>query len=305
MSNAILSWRNWCAEYGTATEVSGSFETNAPLSNLLTPRTGELAIATTAGVPHRFNVTWSSGSPETAGRPVGIVALLNHNIVELTGGGAVVLEMYDADGHIYQNNTLPLTNANSGFQSHLFIITDDYVAPFDINRVVTIEILVDDTAICGTKDPYTGVITPAPFQAGGLWAGPAWRPDNGVRFDGWGQGITEQRRMVRSIGGQVYASPEARARRMSMEFSLLHEREVYSADLVNQPSLQQMAAWCGVSRPLIALPIITDAELIYMQGIYGYLDGDSSWALRDAAYDPVADEKGRSYSAALTVTEAL
>jgi hypothetical protein len=309
MPSTVLAWRNWCTEFGTIATVVGSFEAGAPVTNMLTPRTGELAIATAPNIAVGFDVDWGGSDSPLVGRPVDIIALLNHNILELPTAGAFNIDILDADGGGYSPAGFPtpaLFVASDGtFQSHLFwILPEGTLGSLDRTKVVKITVGIGSGAICGTRDAYTGVVTEAPFQAGGIWAGPIWTPEYGTKFESFSQSVSEIARGARSIGGQFYPNPEPRFRKGQIEFALLSEPEVYSTD-VSQPSLQQLAAWCARSRPLIVIPVQGDADLIYTQGIYGYLEGDPTWTLRDSAHTRTAAQKGRVYTGGLSIAEAL
>ena len=100
----------------------------------------------------------------------------------------------------------------------------------------------------------------------------------------------------------MWAEPEIRQRTGKVSFPGLLESEVYGT-APNQ-SLQQLAAYCGVSRPLIVLPTTSDEELMYTQGIYGYLSSPASWDLFEKTKDATTGQMVRLYTGALEVLEA-
>lgn len=307
MTTAFLSWRNWCSEAGTASAAFGTFEANAPVTNILTPRPAERAIATAIGVAGvSIDVGTDKDSPPIA-RPVQLVAIIGHNLLSLGHQSDLFLQIRTLTGD-FTSPGLPSTafigGDGLGF-TRVFYWLVPASLPFGVDPAQTIGISfgVGVTAVTGTRDPITGEVTPEPLSIGTVWAGPIWRPTHGFRFDAFAQGVSEIARGARSIGGQFYPNPEPRYREASIEFPLLPEREVYSTDPVAQPSLQQLAAWCAMSRPLIAVPTDSDPELVYAQGIYGYLRQTATWNLRDAAHD--GSTKVRSYTGALSITEAL
>jgi hypothetical protein len=307
MPSTVIAWRNWCFERGAVTPAFGSFETGAPLSNVLTPRTSELAISVSPPAPAGFTVDFIGNDKPFPGRPVRLVSVLNHNILSLAFSSDIFLQLGDEDGNFYTSPGLPATATlvqASDFQAHLHWLLPDSLPFIDIDRITQVSFGVGVGAVCGRRDTFTGEITEAPFQCGGIWAGPIWRPEFGARFDAFQQGIAENARGARSIGGQFYPNPEPRFRRGSLEFTLLPEPEVYSVN-VSQPSLQQLAGWCARSRPLIVLPTDSNADLAYAQGLYGHLDNDPSWQLLDSASSEAADGKGRCYRAVLALSEAL
>lgn len=129
-----------------------------------------------------------------------------------------------------------------------------------------------------------------------MWASPLWVPPRGIRLRSPVASVLEERRGVVSIGRQRYTSVEPRVRSLRFELSL-PESSVYSTD-INAPSVQQMAAWCGLSRPLLVMPQKQDADLLYMTGFYGYLDEPVAWSTIDRGEE-------REYLASVQVTEGL
>jgi len=303
MSNTVFAWRNWCTEVGTLSVVTGSFESEAPASNMLTPQTGRVAIAEPGAAA--FTVTFAGGldSPEV-GRPVHMIALLNHNIVDMPTAGSFDIGISSVGGGGYAPAGFPRPElfmvSDGQFQSHLFWITPDSnpVTGYDRDEVTQIAVGIGANLLCGRVDPITGEVTPEPFRCGGIWAGPIWQPDRGLRHASFTSGIVEARRGATSIGGQYYPLPQARRRRVSADLTLTSETETFRLS-GDGPGLQQMAAWCGTSRPLIVIPDVSDPELIYTQGVYGYLDGDISWSHFDTS------AKERQYRGSFSITEAL
>lgn len=314
MTTAILSYRNFCfdSEASIAND-TGTFQSGAPLSNLLTPRLGQLAIASNIASINTFNVTFRPGSP-SVGVPVRIIGLLNHNVITVADGFPPTFNMgiYDISGKVYYNaspDAMIFSNgADGSFQNHaFFVIPADAqdmsvleLGPLDLNQIAQMYVGVGNTVVCGTRDPYTGDITPARFQAGAVWAGPIFQPTNGISLEGFGQALIDNSRVVRSIGGQVWTTPEIRQRMCSVEFPGLLESEVYG--LAPDQSLQQLATYCGVSRPLVVIPTSSDDELVYSQGIYGYCPSPPKW--NSIEKTGVAGVKTRVYTGSLELIEA-
>jgi hypothetical protein len=277
----------------------GTFETDAPEENMLDTRTSKVAILASSGAfgAIEFGCSWSDA------RPVRMVALLNVNIVEY--GLNTISVLVKDDTPATDSFYLPVYPVPIGdFQSHLFFELPDSVL-VDMDRITEIMIFMNDSdVVFGSKDPYTGDVTAAQFQCGGIWAGPIWQPTNGIKFAAIQQGITENARGVYSIGGQFYPHPQPRQRISSFEFGGLLEDEIYSTD-VDYPSLQQLASWCARSRPLIALPQNDDAELIYTMGCYGYLTQDPTWVHQDGFLTGEYSDRKRMYAAGLQMREAL
>ena len=267
---------------------------------MLTPQTEQVAIASSSIWGIQVEFAGGNDSPQIA-RPVHVVALLNHNIVDPSG---LTIDIMCPDGGGYAPAGFPkpelFKTGDGQFQSHLFWITPDDIPAAGYFRDRVVRILVGGPGLlgCGKIDPITGEYTPDPVNCGGIWAGPVWRPDRGIRFGSFTSGITEARRGATSLGGQYYPLPQARRRRLSGDFTLTAESETFRLP-ESGFGLQQMAAWCSTSRPVICIPEISDPSLIYTQGIYGYFDSDSSWSHFDTS------AKERQYRGSFSITEAL
>lgn len=301
MSRSFFSWRDWC-ESGSISVVSGSFESDAPASNLLNETPGILAIADAPGqIIHLSSTFLGHGDDSPWGGPVGLVCLINHNIVDVTDDGDIRFVLYDKDNGsaIYDISSGIIINQRGTFQSHLLfpVPSNDEI---DLTQVNRIDLTIQASVLTGSVDQYTGQITEAPFRAGCFRAGPIWRPERGLRFASPQFGITEVRRGVTSIGGQYYPQPQVRQRTLQSEFTLMTEPEVFSAQ---NPGLQQMAAWCGTSRPLVVVPDDIDNDLVLAQGVYGYLQNDMSWSHFDSTGKPGG--KVREYRSSFSIKEAL
>lgn len=303
MPNTVIAWRNWCAEVGTLSVVSGSFEPEAPASNMLTPQTGVRAIAQAGAAGIGVQFAGGQDSPPI-GRPVHMIALLNHNIIDMPTAGSFTIDIACAGGGGYAPAGFPRPElfmvSDGQFQSHMLWITPENnpITGYDRDEVIGFGVGIGANLVCGKVDPITGEVTPEPFTCGGIWAGPVWQPDRGLRHASFTSGIVEARRGATSIGGQYYPLPQARRRRLSADFTLTAESETFRLP-ESGLGLQQMAAWCGTSRPVICIPDITDPALIYTQGVYGYFDSDSSWSHFDTS------GRERQYRGSLAITEAL
>lgn len=279
MGISEISWRNWCFEYGVVGEME-NMATVPPQSNLITPRTSELVMSDDiATAACGIEVYW------TGGRQVNVVALLNHNMIGLNT--VPIVKIYDVDNNeLIASTYVGVNSSNLDVQRHMFCYFTDNedFNPNRVNRVVVLFPRRIDFVRYGEYDEWSDTYTAGELTLGGLWAGPTWRPTNGIRLSGWGQGVTEQKRGAVSIGGQEYRSPEARRRRMPVTFPLLLEDEVYGMD-VRPPTIQRVLQWVGTSRPLIIIPDTDDPDAPFLQAIYGYLDQDPSWSkVEDAGY---------------------
>lgn len=311
-TNAVFSWHNWIYEGGTSFNALGAFEAEAPLTNLELPQLGKLAISTDVTTNQWIYTLGGLGASATHYRPVHVVALLNTNIVNLEEAGGTFptglgLQLTDNLGNVDLIDVPPVVvpSESNDFQSHLIYFVPTSGLNGDPNKcrflTVTVSQVPGQGCECGTIDPWTGEYTQAPFQAGAVWAGPIWRPPNGVRFRSWTQSVLEERRGPTSLGRQRYPSVEPKQRSGQLEL-LLPESATLGLDPV-LGSAQQLASWCGVSRPLLCIPTDKSADLIYASGLYGYLDEPVAWTHVDNATE---DSKVKRYHAAtLQMTEGL
>jgi hypothetical protein len=283
MSNTILSWRNWCFELGTVTALSGTFEADAPLANLLTPQPGEMAISTTNATQIQIRCDWGESSSPPLGLPLGMIAILAHNMAAIPISAVppnvfyqIGIQLTDANGATYTVNNInradTLIQTSTDFQSNLYWLPPKAAGgAVDLSKITAIRITLPAGNYYGKLDPYTGILAQETFRAGCLWAGPIWRPDHTFRTATFRHGVIETPRGGESIGKQKYPLPQPRQRTMSAEFAKLSSAESFRLATTG-PGLQQMAAWCARSRPLICIPDASSAEKAYTQGIYGYLD---------------------------------
>lgn len=306
MATSVIAYKNFASSGYIVNRVS-AWEVGAPMANMLTPRLGQKAIAATFDTMG-VDVFINGGSP-TLSANVGVIAILNHNIISLDDPTNFTIEVYFTDNTLASlaGETDPAAFFNTvsmqqdgTFQSHFIWVPTG--AEFLTKRAYKIEVAVSGypLAICGTQNPYTDELTVEKLSIGGIWFGPAFKPENGISIDGFAQGIADRSQVVTSIGGQVWAEPEVRQRTAKVTFAGLYEREVYNR--APTQCLQQLAAYCGVSRPLLVIPTTSDDELVYTQAIYGYLSAPASWNLIEKVDDN--DVKTRLYSGGLEIVEA-
>lgn len=306
MATSVLAYKNF-ASSGYIVNAGSAWETGAPMANLLTPRLGQRAIAATDSAMS-VEIFVNSGSP-TLSAKVGVIAVLNHNIISLDDPTNFNIDVYFTDNTLATlgGETDPAAFFNTvnmqqdgTFQSHFIWVPTG--AEFLTKRVYKIQVSVSGypLAICGTQNPYTNELVVEKLSIGGIWFGPSFKPDNGISIDGFAQGIADRSQVVTSIGGQVWAEPEVRQRTAKVTFAGLLEREVYSR--APTQCLQQLAAYCGVSRPLIVIPTTAADELVYTQAIYGYMPSPPTWNLIEKVDD--GNVKTRLYSGGLEIVEA-
>lgn len=307
MATTVIGYVNLASSVST---VSSWWEADAPIANVLTPRLGQMVIAVEPiGEPTRqFVVYLGSGSP-TASARCDIIALLNHNII--SAGTNTDFEIYITcvGGNAYNilngMDYINLDNADGTFQKHIIWYATQSFPALANERVETVTFIFKydpSSLVTGKINPYTGVIEREPLSFGGVWVGPAFAPRHGIAIDGFSGSLIDGSQVVRSIGGQVWAEPEVRQRTMKVQLPGMKEPEVYG--FAPSQCLQQLSAYCGVSRPLIVVPTTDTEELVYTQGIYGYLTVPASWNLQDKTKDPTTGQMIRLYTGSLDIVEA-
>lgn len=285
--------------------VVGTFEADAPITNILTPRLGQKAIRASGDT--FFEVYFGAGSP-TRLADISMIALLGHNILSMDtildidircimeDGSQVISPGFDA-------NALGVNPSDGTFQSHLIWYVPNTDAAIANQRVEYVTVSIGFSNVhCGTKNPYTGEIETAPLEIGGIWIGPVFKPEHGIAIEGFASGVVDNSQVVRSIGGQVWAEPEIRQRAMKVSLVGMKESEVFA--LAPTQCLQQLSAHCGTSRPVIVIPTVSDDELMYLQGIYGYLTTPATWELQNKTKDATTGQMVRLYNGSLDIVEA-
>jgi hypothetical protein len=279
---SLLCYRNWCAEYGRIASGSALFETAAPLSNALTYQAGQLAIladTSTTEATLSIEVGAEGTSSNSIGRPVGMVALVNTNVIlDPSDAAAISVTLTDEDGGTVTCNAPAVTLHGSGeaMQTIVFDVGNDGTGGGNLSAIVLVTVNIG--AIFGSRDPWSGAISVEPFQVGTIVAGPAWRPSRGIRLAGAAQGIGDNSPRVRSIGETLWAAPQTRMRTMSFELSLPESEIEAEPPLCG---LRQLAEWCGVSRPLIVVPHQITDQYAARQSVYGYLEDVPAWPAID------------------------
>jgi hypothetical protein len=296
--NSMFSYRNWSATHADISSPQ-TFDPEAPLSNARTPQTGALCKRTAVGQT-QIDIRLDGWDDDpVVGYPVGLISLLNHNIIDAgPGDSGVQMVITDADGHVA--NPPPTTigalfrESDGQFQSHLHFPITEGIFGLDTSRISQIQIVIGSSVSCGRINPFTGQVVSEPLQFGGIWTGMSWIPENGILHGSLVLSVVEQRRSVMSIGGQNYPLPQSRARTLSGNISIVFDDEALPTD---ESSLIDMAAYCSTSRPVICLPDFTDVERAFAQGVYGYFDDPVAWR-----HQPTART---GYQPSFSITEAL
>lgn len=306
MPSSLIVYRNWLQEFGRVEAYTAAmFFAGAPASNMLTDRPGQVAIvdeSVTSDLELRFliGVGENGSSSERIGRPVDVVAIINTNFIAQDSGDTATLVAYDDAGNSITVPGVFLNTVTDGqVQNNLFWFMSDGTGSANIADISRISIQFTGGRF-GRKDRWTGAITDEAPQFGTVIAGPKFAPAKGIRLVGYAPGITDLSRVVRSIGGTAWTSPQTRLRRASFDLPLLTETEV--EDSPPSCGLRQLAEFCGLSRPLLVIPQSTDEQARNTQAIYGLLTEDVTWS----AVDKV-DESGSQvigYTSRLSILEA-
>lgn len=294
--SSLLAWYNWTADYGTMSVMSSNgiaFEAEAPISNLKTRQPGQVAIAAGYGNVN-FAVEYDTG------RPVGVVALLNTNIVTDIGGALMQVTLFDSNGNYGKINAPAVKlNGTGDLMTNLIWLVEDIFETdgIDTTDVVRVEVWIDEDVETGSRDPWTNTVAAAPFRGGTLLTGPVWRPEFGIKMAGHLPGVVDKSPVLRSIGGSTWAAPLTRARQITVDLPSVDESEV-EAQPPNM-GLRQMGKYCGISRPLLIMPSTTDKQYMHDQSIYGNLTSDLSWSLIERV------EGERSFTCSFSVLESM
>ena len=299
MSNSAFAYRNWLGMSGaTISAGSGQFEDGAPIENALTPQLGQVAIATAPNI--NISISADVDSSPSEYRKASVIALLNHNIATSFAPEPVVyatITVRTISGNIPIEIRPGMLGPPGPFQRHLFLFLDDF-AEMDIYGI---DIDVPDTTVCGRRSAESGLLVSGPFEIGGVWMSRMFRPRRGLSFGSVQQGVIEIPRGARSIGGQNYTLPMPKQRTLAGSITLTPDSETQA--YIVDPTLQDMAAWCGTSRQVIAMTDITSTVLLQAQSVVGYFDNPLSWN-----HQTNTRENGNSaheYSGSFSVTEAL
>ncbi len=299
MANAFFAWRNLAAELGTITSDT-SWNPGFPLSNILQPRPGVIAERSMLDDdPFAITVTFPSD-----GVPLDIVALIGTNLVganQTTGSGLIEIEVEDTLSNIAVFR--PLDVAWWGERDvQQYVVADLSDIPFSMSGpggsvnfggIVRLAVKLDpvSTANFGTRDPFLpDVSDPAAARFGTLFAGPAWRPANGIALADSAQSLIDNGERVDALDGAKFGRPRGKTRRFDGAFALLEQEEYAAAPR----GFREFVGYCGRTRPLLCYP---------GQGfdpVYGFLADAPSWTSVDKNAD-----KGVMARARIAVDEAI
>lgn len=305
MPSSVIVYRNWLEEFGeTEPATDAIFEPEAPASNMLTPRPGQIGIVdetTTSDVTLAFRIGrgTAGSSSERNGRRVDVVAIVNTNYLGDDSSDTAVCTVYD-DADNATVCTLSAINTASDGQTQDKLIWfvssgSGSAGAGDISRIV----ITFSGGRFGRRDRWTGEITDEAPYFGTVIAGPAFQPENGIRLSGFTPGMSDPSRTVRSIGGTTWASPQTRLRRMTAQLPLLTETEVEADPPLC--GLRQLAEHCGLSRPLLVIPQTTNLSTLNRQAIFGLLTEEVAWP----AFDKIDDDGAKviAYQSTLSILE--
>lgn len=292
---AKIIYKNWAAEYGFFPDsLAASFEADAPPTNMLTERPGQVAIA----LPGSSNVVplvlylgdGSGSSSSMIGRRVDVVALVNTNAFTISGDFAT-MTLIDSTG-AYSSTTTTYTNGrtNGKTMTNLIWLASDAVGSANINDIVEINIEFNSSARFGRLDPWANLLVEDQPFYGTIVAGPSFSPQHGIKLEGYTPGLMDTSQTLKSIGGTTWAAKRTRLRKVNAEFSLLLTSEIEARP--PNLSLRGLVEHCGISAP--AFWMINEDE-IGAQSMYAYFDSEVNWGALDKVADE--DEDGNPVSA--------
>lgn len=255
-----LAYHNWVfgdAEFSEADVPDG-------IERLADPRLSQRwNVFTTTGLHnHGFTVSW----PEP--HPVQMVALLglgpgvsdeNDRVFSLPRWGFALYPELTGPPDVEAFDLEPQTLPTDAFPNRQYLVLDE---PVMAQRLVMN--FASDSGDGGLR-----------FSLGALWAGPVWRPPEGIRR-GWRPRMIEGGRMRRTPAGQGY--PRRRGRYRGLSVSLSH---VPIEQAIGRPDgsildLQQLAFRIGLTERCIVLPRTVnaagqrDVHAMHRLGIYGH-----------------------------------
>lgn len=316
-TSSLVCYMNWVADVGQVSDATDEqFEVGAPASNMLTERPGQVAIHTggTPSIEISISGPFDEGAESLsvltpAGLPVGVIAMINTNVL-LDAGSAngVLCTVYDESGNSSNFMTSDIDFSGDGYsQMNLYwviradrALSDGSAVAADLSKITHFAFTFDSDLEYGTRNQWSSTVATAPFKVGTVVAGPAFRPERGVRLMGYSPGVSDISNVIRSIGGTVWASPQVRLRRLQAEFTALSETEIEA-----QPpdcGMRQLAVRCGVSRPLLIIPSVTNAQRSHQQFVFGYISEDWTWTAVDKSDTDGALEP--YYKVTLAIIEA-
>lgn len=289
MKTAWISWRNWVSETGFQF-IGSVFRPDAPASNVADPRPDVRAIGdiqeNSIVVECRLGV-WDGETP-VEGVPVDVVGLIGTNFApEGVGEGLVEFRLWDD----VAGNDVEVSIQNRTYYGERDVLQTiaHAIEPADeIERQtlanvtrIRLTMLATTDVPWGTKDPFRGpeawALTKDFPSLGTLWAGPMWRPKNGVGVAGYAETIVDPSDVTRAISGAAFAQVRKKLRQQSGRL-LCVSRDEYA----RQPDgLAEMIAHAGISRPLFLRPTGQ------LEPIYGLLTEPIIWEVFDRSDDGI------------------
>lgn len=290
---AKVVYKNWAAEYGFLGDgLDDAFEADAPAQNMLSEIPGRVAIVAASSQPPKLVFHFGDGSGSSSslvGRPVGAVAIVNTNAFPSGNiDDMAVCRFIDSDG-AYSETPVTYTNGRTdgSTMTNLYWLGSDAEGSANLDDVVTVEVEFTGASF-GRRDPWANIVTyDAPFF-GPVVAGPVFKPQHGIRLEGYSPGVSDPSQIATSIGGTTWAAQRTRLRRVTAEFACLLTSEI-EADAPSL-SIRGLVEHCGVSKP--ALWILNEAE-VGRQSMYAYFAEEVNWSGLDKV-DDVDDDNVRT-----------
>lgn len=179
-----------------------------------------------------------------------------------------------------------MANPGSGFiwNHHLFASTP-------LENCHTVLIRVQGKLISGVRKRFT---------LGRIWAGPVYRPPNGICKE-WESTLIDPGEVGKSRGGQGYPRYRQKYRRVRMDLSHITFEQCFGGPSYTDMDLQQLGFRLGTTEPCLVFPRTTDAtgaadtQAIHRIGIYGHL----------TELPNIRHRAGNYFDASLTAEELL
>lgn len=254
---AAIAYKDLCRDgTTTASNVYASMVANSPASNLFTPQlSSPYALTKPASAAiGGFDITRQFASP---GR-VDLISLLD---VRITGSTSYFITL-SIDGAMVWTGELDadLYPADE-FISHLHVLL-----PTPVENAEEIKLEFGNSS----------VIEGRTVSIGRLWAGPVYRPPNGICKE-WESTLIDPGEVGKSRGGQGYPRYRQKYRRVRMDLSHITFEQGFGGPSYTDMDLQQLGFRLGTTEPCLVFPRTTDAtgaadtQAIHRIGIYGHL----------------------------------
>lgn len=279
--NAAIGYLDQC--YGgttTASTVDSPMVAITSAANLFTPQLSSAYVLTkpASGGIGGFDITRTFAS---AG-PVDVISLLD---VRISGPETYFI-------NVYVDSDLAFTGEFDAdlYPADQFITHAHILLPVGVASASSVRLEFSHSITANAVN----------VSIGRLWAGPLYRPPNGICNE-WESTLIDPGEMGKSRGGQGYARTRQKYRRTRMSLSHITFEQCFGGPSYTDMDLQQLGFRLGTTEPCLVFPRTTltngdeDTQAIHRIGIYGHL----------TELPNIRHVRGNHYDASLTAEELL